>query len=100
MISDGQYLGYWGTGNGDMSATIEVPICRLNFKIYPIFRALLIATPSGRLPQKILTKKDSRFEQLSLGGTNQSSTPQPRCCSTCAMASRSDRGCTVPLEFF
>ena len=31
----------------------------LNSNLYTIYRALLIATPSGRLPQKRFTKKDT-----------------------------------------
>ena len=32
--------------------SLSLSVDRLNSKIYPIFRASLIATPSGRLPQK------------------------------------------------
>jgi len=37
----------------------SLAVDRLNSKIYTIFRASLIATPSGRLPQRRLTKKNS-----------------------------------------
>jgi len=36
----------------------SLSVDRLNSKIYPIFRASLIATPSSRLPQKQFTTKD------------------------------------------
>jgi len=46
---------------------LSLSVDRLNSKTHTIFRASLIATPSGRLPQKRFTKKDpgSRLYRVS-----------------------------------